>query len=62
MEVLPSFHHERDLRAGNSRSGCGDVLVRRSALISAQDACRYLGEGGVIIDVRTRKSSGKPTC
>ena len=29
------------------------LLVRRSALISAQDACRYLGEGGVIIDVRT---------
>ena len=29
------------------------LLLRRSALISAQDACRYLGEGGVIIDVRT---------
>ena len=28
-------------------------VVRRSALLSAKDACGYLREGGVIVDVRT---------
>jgi phage shock protein E len=29
------------------------LLVRKTALISAKNACRYLEQGGVIIDVRT---------
>ena len=29
------------------------LLVRRSALVSGKTACRFLRDGGVIVDVRT---------